>query len=125
MYDTPNLIPNEALIFFSYVYGGSVTGLVFEDADPLMILSDKYNVQGLKKACQSVLLEELTPENSIRGAIIGYHCNDDILKDAALKKIVRSGKSIKEIQDYEELKKYPELSIEMLEHYSSMTHSSK
>ena len=96
-----------------------MTGLVFEDADPLMIMAEKYNVQGLVDTCRSVLLGKLTPANSIRGAIIGYHCNDDTLKDAAMKKIVSSGKSIKEIQDYEELKKYPELSIEMLEHYSS------
>ena len=97
-----------------------MSGLCFEDADSLMIMADKYNVQGLKAACCSILLGKLSPANSIRGAIIGYHCNDDILKDAAMIKIVSSGKTIKEIQDYKELKKYPELSIEMLEHYSSI-----
>ena len=96
-----------------------MTGLNFEDADPLMIMAEKYNLQGLQAASRSILLGKLTPANSIRAAIVGYHCNDDILKDAAMKKIVSSGKSIKEIKDYEELKKYPELSIEMLEHYSS------
>ena len=69
--------------------------------------------------CRSILLGKVTPSNYIRAAIIVYLDNYDILKDAAMKKIVSSGKTIKEIQDYEELKKYPELSIEMLEHYSS------
>ena len=84
-----------------------------------MVMTEKYNVQGLKEACSSILLEKLSPANSIRAAIIGYHCNDDRLKVLAMNKIVSSGKTIKEIQDYEELKNYPELSIEMLEHFSS------
>ena len=84
-----------------------------------MIMADKYNVQGLKVACRSILLDKLTPANSINCAIIGYHCNDETLKEAAMKKIVSSGKSIKEIEDYEEPKKYPDLSIAMLEQYSS------
>ena len=84
-----------------------------------MVMAEKYNVQGLKEACSSILLKKLSPANSIRAAIIGYHCNIDILKRAAMKKIVSSGKTIKQIRDYEELKHYPELSIEMLEHFSS------
>ena len=55
-----------------------------------MVMAEKYNVQGLKEACSSILLEKLSPANSIRTAIIGYHCNDDRLKDVAMKKIVTS-----------------------------------
>jgi len=45
---------------------------------------------------------------------------DRILKEAAMRVMVRSGKSLKKMDDWEELKNYPELSLEMLEYYSSV-----
>ena len=69
------MLPGLFFLFCSYVYGGSVTGLTFEDADPLMMMAEKYNVQGLMHCCRSILLGKLTPENYIRGAIVGYLCN--------------------------------------------------
>lgn len=84
-----------------------------------MLIGDKYNVKGLIVASRKTLLKRMAPSNYIRAAILGHLCNDDILKEAAIKTIVGSGKNIKDIEDYEELMKYPDLGIEMLKCYSS------
>ena len=93
-------------------------GITFEDADHLMVLSDKYNVKGLMQVCSHVLIKKITIKNLYRAAILGYLCNDEVLKDAAMQKLVRSGKRIKEIDGWDELKKIPDLTAEILDFYS-------
>ena len=105
-------------MLFSYIYGGDLRGIAFEDADRLMVLSDKYNIRGLMEVCSLVLIKKMTIENLYRAAILGYLCNDEVLKDAAMQKLVRSKKSIKEIEGWEELTKFPQLAFEMLDFYS-------
>ena len=83
-----------------------------------MVLSDKYNINGLMQVCSHVLIKKMTIENLYRAAILGYLCNDEVLKDAAMQKLVRSGMNISTIQGWDELKKIPELSFEILEFYS-------
>ena len=85
-----------------------------------MLLSDKYNVEGLKQVCSHVLMKNITIENLYRAAILGHLCNDEVLKDAAMQKFVRtvrSGKRIKEIDGWEELKRIPDLYAEILDYY--------
>ena len=83
-----------------------------------MTISEKYLVEGLMEVCQCFLVKKMTVDNLHRALILGHHYNDNILKDAAMQKLVRSGKNIKEIQGWKELKKYPELAFEVLEFYS-------
>ena len=78
-----------------------------------MLMADKYDVRGLVDVSRRALIEKLTTDNLVRAAILGYLCGDDQVKSAAAAKLSRSGKSIKEIEGWEELKKYPELSFEM------------
>ena len=70
------------------------------------------------QVCSHVLIKKMTIENLYRAAILGYLCNDEVLKDAAMQKLVRSGMNISTIQGWDELKKIPELSFEILEFYS-------
>ena len=78
-----------------------------------MLMADKYDVRGLMAVSRRALIDKLTTENLVRAAILGYLCGDDEMKNAAAAKLSRSGKSIKEVEGWEELKKYPELSFEM------------
>ena len=95
------------------MYGGSLRGLAFDEAAPLMLMADKYDVRGLMDVSRRAIIDKLSTENLVRAAILGYLCSDDEVKNAAATKLSRSGKSIKEIEGWEELKKYPELSFEM------------
>ena len=83
-----------------------------------MLISDKYNVKGLIEICRYFLISNMTIDNLYRAAILGHMCNDEVLKDAAMQKLIRSGKNIKGINGWEDLKKIPELSFEILEFYS-------
>ena len=89
--------------------------LTFEEADPLFVMADKYNVQGLVSICRDILIKQMSAEHVVRGAIVAYLTDDKILKDAAMQEIVKNGKVVNNMKDWEELKKYPaELSFEIL-----------
>ena len=81
-------------------------------------MSDKYNVNGLIDVCRCFVIEKITVDNVFRAAILGHIYNDEILKDAALQKLVKSNKSVKEIQGWKNLSQFPELTFEILEFYS-------
>lgn len=105
--------------FLRYLYGGDLPlCLTFEDADCLMNLSHKYHVRGLEEICQCFLIKEMTIDNLYRAAILGHLYNDEILKDAAMQKLITSGMGVKEIEGWKELKAYPELSFEIFDFYS-------
>ena len=103
----------------SYLYGGDLPAtLSFEEADCLMKLSNKYLVQGLMEVCQCFLIKKMTVDNLYRAIILGHLYNDENLKDAAMQKLVKSGKNVKEIEGWKELKTYPKLAFEVFEFYS-------
>ena len=85
-----------------------------------MVFADKYNAKCLLLVCREIILEILSDSNLVHIAILGDQLRDRILKEAAMRVMVRSGKSLKKLDDWEELKNYPELSLEMFEYYSSV-----
>ena len=85
-------------------------------------MAEKYNVKGLMNISREILIRSMEPKNYIRAAILGYLTNNRKLKDAAMKAIVETGNSLKKIENWEELKKYPELSFELLD-FSMTTES--
>ena len=105
-----------------FMYGKGVTGRCFEEADPLFVMAEKYNVKGLMNITREILILSMETKHFVRAAILGYLHNSAKLKDAAMKAIVGTGESIKKMKDWEELKKYPELSFEILDY--SMTSES-
>ena len=83
-----------------------------------MMISHKYNVEGLVEVCRCFIIKEMGDDNLYRAAILGHLYNDEILKDAAMQRLVRCGKSVKDIEGWKELKNYPELACEAFEFYS-------
>ena len=108
------------------MYGGEIHCHRFEDTDKLFLMAEKYNVKGLISMCREILIKGMTSKYFVRAAILAYHTNDDTLKSAAMMAMAESGKGIKEMEDWEELKKYPDLSFDIM-HYcmSSDSPSSK
>ena len=99
-----------------------MTCVDFEEVDPLFVMAEKYNVKGLLNICRELLIQSMETKHYVRTAILGYLTNNAKLKNAAMKAMVETGDSIKKIEGWEELKKYPELSFEMLDY--SMTSES-
>ena len=83
-----------------------------------MMISDKYNVKGLVEVCRCFLVKKMTIDSLYRALILGHLYEDEILKDAAMQKLVACGRSVKGIQGWKELKRYPELTFEVFEFYS-------
>ena len=83
-----------------------------------MNLSHKYNVSGLEEICQGFLIKQMTEDKLYRAIILGHLFNDEILKDAAMHKLIISRKAVKEIKGWEQLKAHPNLSIEIFDLYS-------
>ena len=83
-----------------------------------MRMSDKYNVNGLMDVCRCFLIKKMTVDTICRAAILGHTYNDEILKDAAFQKLIKSRKSVKEIQGWKDLSHYPDLTFEILDFYS-------
>ena len=103
-------------LIFSYLYGHECTPLSFDEADSLLLLGEKYNVQGLVNICKKYIIKWMTPARYIRVAILGYLCNDRSLKKAAADGIQEiQGKKVSEIEDWNLLEKYPKLMMEMFE----------
>ena len=104
---------SRVFLLLRYLYGHECTPLSFDEADPLLLLAEKYNVQGLINICKKYLIKWMTPARYIRVAILGYLCNDKSLKEAVAEAI--QGKKVSEIEDWNRLKEYPDLMMEMLE----------
>ena len=94
------------------------SSLSFEDAESLMMISDKYNVRGLVEVCRCFMVQKMTIDNLYRALILGHLHEDEILKDAAMQKLVICRRSVKGIQGWKELKRYPDLAFEVFEFYS-------
>ena len=91
-----------------------------------MLLADKYNAKGLIRICRETLIEILKPDhhygdssNIVKAAILGYQLNDKLLMEAAMKCMVERELSLKELEDWETLKEYPELMSDMFDYHSS------
>lgn len=88
-----------------------------------MVLADRYNVRGLIRIYRDAILEILQPKSNhdpstiVNTAILGYQLNDDILKEASMKKMVLCNVSLKELDDWEKLKEYPDLMCDIIEQY--------
>ena len=75
-------------------------------------------MKGLEEICQCFLIREMKTDNLYRAAILGHLYNDEVLKDAAMQKLIRSGLGIKEIEGWEQLEAYPKFSLEIFNFYS-------
>ena len=82
-------------------------------------MAEKYNVQGLMSMCRDILIKQMTPHYFVRAAILGHLTNDATLKSAAMKAMTETGKGIKQLEDWEELKKYPDLSFDIMDYLMS------
>ena len=83
------------------------------------MMAEKYDVQGLANMCREILIKQMTLRHFVRAAILAHLTNDDILKNAAMTAIAKTGKGIKDMEDWEELKKYPDLSCDMIHFLAS------
>ena len=91
-----------------------------------MLFADKYNVKGLFRISRETLMEILdfekiqeTKKHIVKTVILGDKLDDKSLMDAAMKNMVERKLSLEDLNDWETLKKYPELLSNMFQYHGS------
>ena len=103
----------EALI--SFMYTGKVENIC-DIATRLWPAADKYGVDGLKMACEKVIIQGITPQNVIETMLLANTFNSSELKEACMKYWVRNPSDIQKTEEWKTLKQeHVELRTEMLE----------
>jgi len=93
-----------------------VTGVLGPQAIELLVASDRYDLSGLKKLCESSLVDGLTIDNVLDLLILADTHNAEELKKAAKNLVVEKGADIVEKTEWKEkLVKFPNLFCEVFE----------
>ena len=102
-------------MFLQYIYTGTLTEATFEVAEKLIGVATKYDVQPLITACTEILIENLDEDNAIPVAILGDLYTMKDLKKEALTTIVTSRKPLKSMNGWNDLGKFQDLKIEIVD----------
>ncbi|KZR96224.1 Uncharacterized protein APZ42_009559 [Daphnia magna] len=96
-----------------YIYSGRTsTKLSEENAQPLFVAADMYDIEDLKDECVQFLLTCIKLENAINLMAWAHVHAVDSLKEAALAFVASHGKEICKQDDWERLiKSYPDLCL--------------
>ena len=112
--------PETVDTFLRYLYEAKVPSLInVEQASDLMMMADKYNVHALVAACQDYLLRNIKADNVVHILILGYLCEKDELKNAAISMMGKKVGPLKELEDWSKLEDYPKLLMEILDQIKS------
>ena len=111
--------PETVDTFLRYLYEAKVPSLNVEQASDLMMMADKYNVHALVAACQDYLLRNIKADNVVHILILGYLCEKDELKNAAISMMGKKVGPLKELEDWSKLEGYPKLLMEILDQIKS------
>ena len=104
-------------LFLTFLYNATLPkDLSFESYVELLKAADKYQVQSLIEACAMKLTKKLSTENEfVQGAIIGSLYRIPMLKNKAIKAIMKSGATaLNSMDGYHELRNYPDLLVEII-----------
>ena len=89
----------------------------FESYAELLKVADKYQVDSLTETCVTKLVENLSIDNAIQGAILGFLHNNQKLKNKGIQAIVSRDKGItlNSMEGYQALRGYPDLLLEIFD----------
>ena len=102
-------------MFLQYIYTGTLPEVTFEVAEKLIGVATKYDIRPLITACTEILIENLEEDNAIPVAIIGDLYSMKDLKEEALATIVTSKKPLKSMNGWNDLGKFQDLKIEIVD----------
>lgn len=100
--------------FVKYLYIEEVDN-VSEELDSLVMLADKYDVQGLKERCESCLVQTVNEENVIDLFLKAELLNLRKLKERSLFLIKKNLDQIINREDFKRLDSHPKLTKEILQ----------
>lgn len=105
-------------VFFcvvEYLMTGRIKQKLNEDvAMEVLITAEKYLLGELKEICSDVIRKKIQVENVVRIILTSYRHNAESLKNLCLEFIVNHLDHVKNSKDFVELKKEPDLLIEIL-----------
>ena len=97
-----------------YIYTGLVKETLSKNSVvDLLVAADKYQLDALKNICRDKLFSVLDAENAIEFLILGEMYGVPKLKDAALMEVVHNMPEIADTGDYQRLKDFPSLALEI------------
>ena len=106
--------------FLAFLYEATLPeDLDFESFAELLKVADKYQVASLTEVCAKKMAKNMSIDNAVHGAVLGYIYNNQELKNEAIKAIVKSGTPLSSINGSEELRGYPNLLFEIVDSYAS------
>ena len=97
-----------------YIYTGLIKETLSKNSVvDLLVAADKYQLDALKNICQDKLCSVLDAQKAIEFLILGEMYGVLKLKDAALMEVVHNMPEIAETGDYQRLKDFPSLALEI------------
>ena len=101
--------------FLTFLYNATLPkDLPFKGYAELLKAADKYQVPSLLEACAMKLRKNLGTDNVAQGAILGSIYRIPKLKNDAIKGIIASEATLNSMEGYQELRRYPDLLIEII-----------
>lgn len=102
--------------FLDFVVGKDIKLDNGKEAGEMLMVADKYDVQGLFNFCEQEMLTMVNGQNCVEFVIRANLCKAVELKFASIKALVANKKTIKNSEEWGRMKReHPELAMEVLE----------
>lgn len=107
--------PETLEAFLTWIYASKLPSLDIDEASDLLYMADYYDVCSLKKVCKEFVLDNLSEDTLVHVVVMAHLLKDDDMKTTAITRmcLVKGGRHA--IADFDQLKKYPDLLLEILD----------
>ena len=115
--------PDTVEAFLVFLYEFKLPPLNVEMAANLMLMGDKYNVPSLVAGCRnyfSNVSKNLSEEDLVQVAIIGYLFKEEEVKNAAISMMGKVVGPLSSIKDWKKLEAHPALALEIVDMVTRM-----
>lgn len=82
-------------IMIEYIYTSTISAIGDIDIPNIIMLADRYNLEGLRKLCDHILIDQLAPDTAVDIVILADRCDSNKVKNKALQYIQHHKKLFK------------------------------
>eukprot|EP01121_Diplochlamys_sp_Union-15-3_P004409 TRINITY_DN1452_c0_g1_i3.p1 TRINITY_DN1452_c0_g1~~TRINITY_DN1452_c0_g1_i3.p1 ORF type:complete len:105 (-),score=10.14 TRINITY_DN1452_c0_g1_i3:15-329(-) len=99
-----------------YIYTDNIplNQLEFETVSEVMILANRFLIEQLKLLCESYMLHHISNGNVVHLLLIAIRSNANMLKERAMEFIVQNKEIMQQRPEFGELKKEPDILLEII-----------
>ncbi|KAF6213115.1 hypothetical protein GE061_010830 [Apolygus lucorum] len=115
VFDDDNLEPDVFGNVLTFIYTGIIDDeSLAEKGEKLLKAADILKLEKLKSRAEVALLSSLSPSNATIRLMLAYECNCELMKEPILKMVKQHKKQVQVSPDWESLKNYPEILLDLL-----------